>query len=171
MPTMLQRGFGWGADRLFGLTTAMGKAGGLTSAAGSVGARQTAMAYGARGASVGSQAFAGIAGANRAGARAVVGGVAGGTYGAFSENTSIMGGAAMGAGLFAGAPLAVTRGGSRLRAMGGIYGQARGMGMGRGQAAWGVAAGQGRNASQYIGNTANRALGRINSSLKAKAGF
>lgn len=91
----------------------------------------------------------------------IAGAALGGTYGAFSNNTSVMGGAAVGAGL----GLAARPAYFGARAGMGMYNIARGMGMGRGTAAWQGLAGIGRGSAALIGNTANRAFGRISSYL------
>lgn len=91
----------------------------------------------------------------------IAGAALGGSYGAFSNNTSVMGGALTGAGL----GLAARPAYFGARAGAGMYNIARGMGMGRGQAAWQGFAGIGRGSAQLIGNTANRAINRVSSYL------
>jgi hypothetical protein len=96
----------------------------------------------------------------------LAGAALGGTYGAFSNNTSVMGGAFKGAAL----GMAVRPAVRGARAGMGMYNMARGMGMGRGVAAWQGLAGVGRGSAALIGNTANRALGRVSSYLPRFAG-
>jgi hypothetical protein len=116
-------------------------------------------AYGLGALGVGARA----AWANPYGKAAIIGGGLGGIYGAFSDNTSVIGGMFKGAALGAGARGAYTAG----RAGIGAYNISRGMGLGKGQAAWSAATGLGRGAGSLIGNTARRAYNPIKSTLKS----
>ena len=84
----------------------------------------------------------------------LAGAALGGTYGAFSNNTSVAGGAFKGAAL----GLAARPAYFGARAGMGMYNLARGMGMGRGVAAWQGLAGVGRGSAALIGRTASRAV-------------
>ena len=152
MPTMLQRAFG----RVAGSLGAV--------AEGPFSSRLGMYARGAAG--HGAVGAAGVFGANPAAARALVGGTLGGAYGAFSDNTSIAGGAAMGAGLFAGAPLAA----GRAKGMYGAYSMLRDAGRGRGRALMSVLHSEGMASKQFIKRSYTRAVNGIGSTLKAGGG-
>jgi len=108
-----------------------------------------------------------VAGANPAVARAITGGVAGGMYGAAADDTSMLGGAMMGAGLAAGGYWA----GGRGKGMVGAYSALRSLGRGRGRALHSVFAAEAGAARSFIGRSYSRAVNRIDSTLKAGAGM
>ena len=82
---------------------------------------------------------------------------AGGVYGAMSDDTSVLGGMAMGAGLY-GAALAGKAGSLR-------YNKLLGRGMSRGQAAAGAARMMGRNAKRFIGSSMAKSKSYISTPL------
>lgn len=77
------------------------------------------------------------------------GAIAGGAYGAMSDNTSVLGGAIMGAGLGAGA-IGARRGAAN-------YGLFRAYGFGRGKSAFLTLNSAGAGARNFIGDTSRRA--------------
>ena len=103
--------------------------------------------------SAGATSAAKAAWASPYGKSAIIGAGVGGVYGAFSDNTSVLGGMVKGAALGAGgrAAYGLGRGGMAM------YGLGRGMGMGKGQAAWQAVAGMGRGAGSFIGTTTTKA--------------
>lgn len=133
---------------------ALGAAGGRASRFG----MRTAFTGGARGA-LGLGA-AGVGDALRYGSRmsnvglsSVMGGVGGGLYGAASDDTSVLGGALMGAGLGALGGVAY----NRAPYMAGYYKSLRGAGFGRGVAMKNVAQREAHASRRFIGNTYTRA--------------
>lgn len=116
----------------------------------------------------------GLSRMSNTGLSALAGGIAGGTYGAFSDNTSILGGALGGAALGAGA-----LGATRLGQMGlGRYAAARAGGrgithlaggLGRRQAAAAGIRHMGRMSSRLIGRTGRQAFNGFKSTMKAGA--
>lgn len=84
----------------------------------------------------------------------IYGMAAGGAYGAIADDTSVLGGMAMGLG-----GVAAFRGG---RKMYGAYRMGRGAGKGRMAASYAAA----RGASRHIGSSMTQAYGRIRSSMK-----
>jgi len=77
---------------------------------------------------------------------AVLGGIAGGTYGAFSDNTSVLGGIGMGAGIGVGGRFAGRVGRDWWRA----FAVNRGKGMGAGQAGWVATKLRAQDASRFL---------------------
>jgi hypothetical protein len=112
--------------------------------------------------SAGAASAARSAWASPYGKAAIIGAGVGGIYGAFSENTSVLGGMVKGAALGAGGRAAFGAGAAGLQRF--RYGKL--MGMGNGQAAWGAMQGLGRDARNLIGNTKSRAYNYIQSTLK-----
>jgi len=107
----------------------------------------------------------GMVGASSTAQRAVAGGALGGAYGAFADDTSMLGGAAMGAGMGA-ASVSAGRGlgrgyntYKRLRGLSGVN-------IGRGQAGWAATVGAGQDSKKFIGNTMSKAYGSFRSTMK-----
>jgi len=105
-----------------------------------------------------SKFLAGTSPLARLGMASGLGAIAGGTFGAFSDNTSVLGGALAGATLGAGAYGAYGAGKA--------YKGLRSAGMGRKDAALGVVSGIGSNMNQMFGSRLTRAINPIVSSLK-----
>ena len=102
-----------------------------------------------------SRGFGSFAAMEPIGQRAVVGGVAGGMYGAFADNTSILGGAMIGAGIGAGSVGVDSLG----RTGYGAYKSAMmAPGLGRGKATADAFVAMGQQSRGFIGNTSRRAL-------------
>jgi hypothetical protein len=145
----------------FGMGSIFGAIRGGLGAAGGAASRyamRNAFAGGARGTTGLAAAGAGdilryTAGMSNLGLTATMGGVTGGIYGAFADDTSVLGGALGGAMLGAGGYGGAMLGRRGLRAYGGF----RRAGMGAGQAAGQAFGVMGDVSSAYIGNTARRA--------------
>jgi len=140
---------------------------GLTDAsAGLIGAGGWKTAAGEAG-MLGARGLGYMRGMSNTGLSAAMGGVAGGTYGAFSNDTSVIGGALGGMALGAGA-LGATRLGQRgagvYRGMG-----PKGMGLGRGQAAGMAAHAMAGTASRFIGQSYAQASNGFNALARAGA--
>ena len=98
---------------------------------------------------------------------AMGGGLAGGVYGAFSDDTSVLGGIAMGAGLGAGGYGAVKAG---IKGYG-RYSMARQAGFGAGQSLGAATFLAGQDAARFIGNTYSRAMNPIRGLSGGVSGF
>jgi len=158
-------GFGYGA-----IGGAVRSALGSGGASASRYAMRNAFSGGVRGASGMAAALGGDilrygSGMSNAGLSAVAGGLGGGLYGAMSDDTSVLGGALMGAGLGAGGYGAVALGRRGLRS----YGRFRGAGMGRGQAASNALGVMGDVSREFVGSSYNRAVNGF-SALKSRFG-
>lgn len=102
-------------------------------------------------------------GRSQAGTSAMTGALAGGMWGAVSDDTSVVGGALMGAGLGVGA-LGAAKLGRRGLSM---YNYTRGAGMGRGAAAAQGGLAMGGMAKSFIGNSYAKAVNQFSSGMKA----
>lgn len=117
--------------------------------------KHDAMRYAAKG-------LGGLSQMSNAGLGAIAGGIAGASYGAFSDNTSVLGGAVKGA--LGGAGLV---GAARLGSVGmGAFGRARRRGLGVGASAYRGLSAMGRFSKNTIGNTLSKAYNPIKSAMK-----
>jgi hypothetical protein len=135
---------------------------GKQSAGAAVSARDLGLGLGAigvRGAGVG---FRSLSKMSNAGLTSVGGAFVGGTYGAFSDDTSMVGGALIGAGI-GGAGYGAARLGKRGMT---AYGAMRHAGFGRSEAASFAMNRMGKMTARFIGNTYSRAAAPIKSTLK-----
>ena len=134
---MISRGASWGAQKLIGMS---GGGGAFASAAGTAG-----------------RGLSHFAGLDQMAQKSILGGIAGIGYGAIADDTSIIGGALMGAGLGAGIGYGQRIGGAYRAMRGGDWG------LSRGAAARMVGRGIFQDARNLIGNTRNRAINGWNS--------
>lgn len=110
---------------------------------------------------MGGQAYRGMSRMSNPALSATMGGIAGSTYGAFSEDTSILGGALAGAGLGVGLMHTARAGATYSRLRG------AGVGMTRKEAATRTANAFASQTNRYIGRTLSTASNKITSTLKA----
>ena len=115
----------------------------------------------------GGKGLRGISKMSNVGLSAMGGGLAGGVYGAFSDDTSVLGGIAMGAGLGAGGYGAVKAG---IKGYG-RYSMARQAGFGAGQSLGAATFLAGQDAARFIGNTYSRAMNPIRGLSGGVSGF
>lgn len=130
---------------------------------GAIGAMKDSFAYASRGSNLGSSIMGKLSFGLRALARnpalgrAVPGAVIGAGYGAFSDDTSVLGGALTGAAIGAGSvPL-----GRGARAGMSYYRGMRSMGQGRGRSAYVAMYGMGQDSARYIGGGFTKAYNTI----------
>lgn len=150
LSNLLRAGLGAGARRLGGVAAGAGLRAG--AAAGSAGrAAWGGLSYGAGGLGSGLYRMSNM---SNAGMWATTGAIGGGVYGAFADDTSVLGGALMGAGLFAGGYGAGRLGARGIRG----YSLARRYNLGRGQAAGVGMRAMGRMSQRFMGSMYNRAV-------------